>query len=140
MAGDGRIDLFARHALLDVRVVGDGFERDVGHGLVDEAAANALARMCQLVVVEDGGHQSLLGQRQRHAGGVAGDPAPAPLLGDEGGGAAAAGGVEDQIAGVGGHEDASLEPPLERSAPHSFSTETADARYQFQDAFSFITG
>jgi hypothetical protein len=37
VAGDGGVDLLARHALLDIRVVGDGFERDVRHSLVDEA-------------------------------------------------------------------------------------------------------
>jgi hypothetical protein len=35
-------------------------------------------------------------------------PAPSPLLGDVGCGAGAAGRVEDEIAGVGGHEDAAL--------------------------------
>ena len=64
--------------------------------------------MGQFVIVEDGGHQPLLGQRERHARGVAGDPAPSPLLGHEGRGAAAAGGIEDQIAGIGGHQEAAL--------------------------------
>ena len=40
MAGDGRVDLLPRHALLDVRVVGDGLERHVRHTLVDEALAD----------------------------------------------------------------------------------------------------
>ena len=34
---------------------------------------------------------------------------PAPLLGDVGGGAGAAGGVENKVAGVGGHEDAAFQ-------------------------------
>ncbi len=65
--------------------------------------------MRQFVVVEHGGHQPLPGEGDRHARGVAGDPAPAPLLGDISGGAAAAGGIEDQVAGVGGHEEATLD-------------------------------
>ena len=45
-AGDGRVDLLARHALLDVRVVGDALERDVRHAPVDEALADvALGRV-----------------------------------------------------------------------------------------------
>ena len=47
-------------------------------------------------------------QREGYAGGVDGDPATAPLLGDVRGGAGAAGGVEDEVAGVGGHQDAAL--------------------------------
>ena len=43
-----------------------------------------------------------------HARGVDGDPAAAPLLGDVGRGAGAAGGVEHEVAGVGGHEDTAL--------------------------------
>ena len=38
-----------------------------------------------------------------------GDPAAAPLLGDGGGGAGAAGWIEHQIAGVSGHHDAALD-------------------------------
>ena len=38
--GDGRVDLLPRHAFADVRVVGDGFQRDVRHALVDEALAD----------------------------------------------------------------------------------------------------
>ena len=78
------------------------------HGLVDEAAAQAFLRIRQFVVVVAGGHQPLLGQRHRHARGVAGDPAPAPFLGDVGGGAGTAGRVQHQVAGVGGHEEAAL--------------------------------
>src|SRR5262249_23469038 len=42
------------------------------------------------------------------AGGADGDPAPAPLLGDIGRGTGAAGGIEDEISGVGGHENTVL--------------------------------
>ena len=44
-------------------------------------------------------HQARAGERQRDAAGVDGDPAPTPLLGDIGGGAGAAGGVEHEVAG-----------------------------------------
>ena len=111
---------------VDFGVVGDGLEGDVGHALVDEALADvaaglvqgsafwpvrsaslpdAFGRVGQEVVGVAGGHEAGAGQGEGDAGGVDGDPAPAPLLGDVGGGAGAAGGVEDQVAGVGGHEE-----------------------------------
>ena len=43
VAGNGGVYLFAAHAFVDVRVVGDGFERDVSHALVDEPFADVLA-------------------------------------------------------------------------------------------------
>ena len=46
---------------------------------------------------------------KRDAGGVDGDPAPAPLLGDVGRGAGAAGWVEHKVAGIGGHQDAAFD-------------------------------
>lgn len=46
-----------------------------------------------------GVHDVGTGQGQRDARGVDGDPAAAPLLGDSGGGAGAAGGIENKIAG-----------------------------------------
>ena len=64
--------------------------------------------MGQLVVVVERGHQTLLGQGERHPRGVAGDPAAAPLLGDVGCCAAAASGVEYEVAWVGGHQNAAL--------------------------------
>src|SRR3546814_15151088 len=63
----------------DVRVVGDGLQGDVRHGLVDEAATQAFVRVLELKVVVTGGHQPLLGQGDGHARGVAGDPAATPL-------------------------------------------------------------
>jgi hypothetical protein len=93
---------------VDVGVVCDGFERDMRHGFIVEAAAETLMRIAERVIVEAGGHQPLLGQRDRHARGVAGDPAPPPFLGDEGGGAGAAGRIEHQIAGIGGHQHAAF--------------------------------
>ncbi len=129
VAGDGRVDLLARHPFVDIRVVGDRLERDVRHALVDEAFADVVAgriarwrragqfrflldplgRVGQQIVGIFGAHQPRACQRQRHAAGVAGDPAPSPLLGDIGGRAAAAGRVEHEVAGVGGHEEAALD-------------------------------
>ena len=103
---DGCIDLLSGHAFFDLRIVGDGFQGDMGDGLVAEAAANALLGMGQLIVIKESSHETLLGQGDGYARGVAGDPAAAPLLGHIGGGAGAAGGIKDQIAGVGGHEEA----------------------------------
>ena len=54
-------------------------------------------------------HQPRARERQRHARGVDGDPAPAPLLGDSSRGAGAAGRIEHEIAGIGGHQDAALD-------------------------------
>ena len=54
-------------------------------------------------------HDAGAGERQGDAGGVDGDPAAAPLLGDVGGGAGATGRVEDEITGVGRHQDAALD-------------------------------
>ncbi|MBA7711473.1 hypothetical protein ES703_120436 [subsurface metagenome] len=47
-------------------------------------------------------------QRQRHARGIDGDPAPPPLLRHVGGGAAAAGGIKYQVTRISGHEKATL--------------------------------
>ena len=102
---------------VDLLVVSDGFERDVGHPLVDEALANvafrrwqstrrqlarqlgvfrdAFGRVGQQVVGKASRHQAGPGQGQRHAAGVDGDPSPAPLLGDVGRCSAAARWVQD---------------------------------------------
>ena len=56
-----------------------------------------------------GAHDPLAGQSQRHAGGVDGDPPSAPLFGDVCRGAASAGRVQDEVAGVGAHEHAPLD-------------------------------
>ena len=114
---------------IDLGVVGDGLEGDVRHALVDEAVADvavdrlrggrgagdfgflelAFAGIGQQVVGIARAHDAGAGQRQRHARGVNGDPAAAPLLGDVGGGAGTAGRVEHEVAGVGGHQEAALE-------------------------------
>ena len=69
----------------------------------------ALGGVGEEVVREARAHQPRAGEGQGDATGVDGDPAPAPLLGDVGGRAAAAGRVEDEVAGVGGHQDAALD-------------------------------
>jgi hypothetical protein len=93
---------------VDVGVVGDAFQHDMRHGFIVETAAQTLVRIAQGVIVERRGHQSLLGQRDRHARGVAGDPAPPPFFPDEGGGARATGRIEHQIAGICGHQKAAF--------------------------------
>ena len=113
---------------IDLRVVGDGLERDVRHALIDEAVADvplhglrtrrgagdfgflelAFAGIGQQVKGITRAHDAGTGQRQRHARGVNRDPAAAPLLGDGGGGAGTAGRVEHEVAGVGGHQEAAF--------------------------------
>jgi hypothetical protein len=102
-----------REDRVQVGVLGDALQRHVGHRLVDEARVRVGADMgrlgggvltLDLIEVELRGQQPLPRQGDGHPAGVDGDPAPAPLLGHVCGGAGAAGGVEDQIAGVGGHQ------------------------------------
>ncbi len=113
---------------IDLGVVGDRLEGDVRHALIDESLADvaahrrrgrdpagqfalfdlALAAVGEEVIGIAGAHDPGARQGEGDARGVDGDPAPAPLLGDIGGGAGAAGGVEDEVAGVGGHEEAAL--------------------------------
>src|SRR3546814_2732110 len=80
---------------------------DVCSSDLDEAATQAFVRVLELKVVVTGGHQPSLGQGDGHARGVAGDPAATPFLGDVGGGAGAAGGIEYKVAGICGHQNAS---------------------------------
>ena len=129
VTADGGVDLLARHALADVGVVGDRLQRDVRDALVDEALANvarvgrgrrrdagqlglalrALRRVRERVVREARAHEASARERERDATRVDGDPASTPLLGHDGRRPAAAGGVEDQVAWVGGHEQAALD-------------------------------
>ena len=110
---------------VDLGIVGDGLQGDMRHALVDEALADVatsgrfrgralrdlgfLALPLGAVGKQVPGiartHDARPRQRERHAGGVDGDPAPAPLLGDVGGGARAAGWVQHEVAGVSGHQD-----------------------------------
>ena len=113
---------------VDLGVVGDVAQGDVGHALVHETLPDAavgghfggipagelglldlpIAAVGQDVPGVAGAHDASAGQRQGDAGGVDGNPAPAPLLGHVGGGAGAAGGVQHQVAGVSGHQDAAF--------------------------------
>jgi hypothetical protein len=113
---------------VDLCVVGDVFEHNVGHPLIDKAVADVAVGgrsgkgraadlrlfplpgrgIGQQVIGVARSHDAGAGQSQGHPAGVNRDPATSPLLGRIGRGAAAAGGVEDEIAGVGGHEDATF--------------------------------
>ena len=98
--------------LVDLWVVGDRFERDMRHRLVDEAALQSFVRVAQCVVVIAGGHQALLGERDRHTRGVAGDPAAAPFLGNDRSSAGSASRIQYEVAGVSGHKNAAFDSPL----------------------------
>ena len=124
--------------VVDQRIVGDRLQRDVRHALIDEALADvvvdrrvgghalgqlrflgaALAAVGEQIPRIARRHQPRAGERQRDAAGVDGDPAPAPLLGDIGGGAGAAGGIEHKVAGVGGHQNAALNDIARWSEQH----------------------
>src|SRR5258708_24629547 len=64
--------------------------------------------MSEFVVVEGRSHESLFCEGGGDAGGVAGDPAAAPLLGDEGGCAGTTGWIEGYVAGVCRHQYAAF--------------------------------
>ena len=114
----GTVDQSDRFRFL---VVGDGFERDTRHqaadflalavlfALIKKSTRRALRRGFEGIPREGRGEQPLPCQRQWHAGGIAGNPAAAPLLGDVGRRAGTADNVHDQIAGVGGHQKAALD-------------------------------
>ena len=106
---------------VDLGVVGNRLERDVGYAFVDEPLPNiavrggfgrcnagdlgflalSLGAVGQQVPRIACAHDAGAGECQRDAGGVDGDPATPPLLGNVGGGAGATGGVKHQIARVG---------------------------------------
>ena len=114
---------------VDLGVVGDGFQRDVRHAFQHEALADvaversvrrgarsefrflrgAFAAVAQQVGRVARGHQPRAREGERDARRIDGDPATAPLFGDVGGGAGAAGGVEHEVAGIGGHQHAALD-------------------------------
>jgi len=130
VAGDGRVDLRAGHALADIRVLRDRLEGHVRHALIDEAAAHVVRRplhrqrarvpgdlgllahaglgVGEQVVRVLGRHQARAREGEGDAAGVDRDPAATPLLGDVGGGAGAAGRVQHEVTGVRGHEKAAL--------------------------------
>ena len=114
---------------VDLGVVGDVAQGDVGHALVHETLADVavgghLRRVAagqlglldlpvpavrQDVVGVAGAHDAGAGQGQGDAGGVDGDPPPPPLLRHVGGGARTTGGVQHQVSRIGGHQDAALD-------------------------------
>ena len=77
---------------IDVFVVGDVFEGDARDGVVVEAFFGVVG-VFEFVVGEGGAHDSRAREGEGDARGVAGDPTPAPLFGDEGTRAGAASGV-----------------------------------------------
>ena len=79
------------------------------HGFVDEPLPDIAALLViELVVGIYRGHEPLFGNVERDAAGIYRDPATPPLLCDVRSSAAATGGVEDKVAGVGGHEEAAF--------------------------------
>ena len=99
-----------RDPLVDEAVADVAVGGRFGRGLADDLGFLPLPfrAVREEVVGIAGAHDAGAGQREGDAGGVDGDPAPAPLLGDVGGGAGAAGGIEDEVAGVGGHQQATF--------------------------------
>ncbi|CFP57404.1 Uncharacterised protein [Bordetella pertussis] len=99
-----------RHALIneamgDVVVSGLAGRRTAGDfGFLQLTFARIGEQVERIACAHDAG----AGQRQRDAAGVDGDPAATPLFGDVSGSARAAGGVENQVTGVGGHQEAAL--------------------------------
>ena len=114
---------------IDFGVVGDGREGDVGNALVHEALADiavgwgfgkGFAGEFGFLVLPFGAvRQEVEGVTDTHDAGssesegdsrsVDRDPATAPLLGNVGCCARAAGWIEDEIAGIGCHENATFE-------------------------------
>jgi hypothetical protein len=113
---------------VDLGVVGDRLQRDVRNPFVDEALADIavsrgflrrrasdlalfalpLGAVGEQVIRVARAHNPRSRQRQGHARGVDRDPAPAPLFGDSGGRAGAAGRIQHQVARIGGHQDQAL--------------------------------
>ena len=109
-----------QHFLFRRFVVGDGFERDVRHDAADflslavgftqiyKAAGGAAFRLFQPEVIERSGKQPLPRQRHRHPRRIACYPAPPQLLGAPSRSSGAAGRIEDEIARIGSHQQATL--------------------------------
>ena len=114
---------------VDLGIVGNRFEGDVRHSLVDEAVrdvvgeraaasrtpgdisllAGTLSRIFEKVMRIACAHQARACKRESNAASVDGYPAAAPLLGDVGCCTGAASRVDDEVAGVGGHHEAALQ-------------------------------
>jgi len=94
---------------VEVLVLGNALECNMRDGLVDEAADDARLLVAESVVVELCGEEPLTGDGLGDAAGVNGDPAPTPLLRDVSRHPRTAGRIEDEIAGVGGHQHTSFE-------------------------------
>ena len=116
---DRRVDLARASSFLDVRVIRDRLQRDVLDAVVDEAVADVARRTAGAggrCAVSDCSfawpsaesasryhgiprpHDPLPGESERDSRRVDRDPAPAPLLGDEGRGARSAGRIEHEVA------------------------------------------
>ena len=56
VTGDSGVNLLLGHAFLDIRVVGNGTQGNVGYRLVGETAADSLVGMGKLIIVEEHRH------------------------------------------------------------------------------------
>ena len=99
-----------RHALIDEALADVVVDRRVGRHALSEFRflGAAFAAVGEQIPGIARCHETRAGERERDAAGVDRDPPSAPLLGDIGRGARAAGGIEHEVAGVGGHEDATF--------------------------------
>src|SRR5204862_545851 len=109
-------------------IVRDRLQRDVRRALIDKALSyvalrrriwlnfsgylvflgTAVRRVGEIVVGILRAHDARAGKRQRHPAGIDSDPAAAPLFGKGGCRTGAAGGVQNEVAWVGCHEDATF--------------------------------
>ena len=94
-----------RHALIDEALADIVMNRRLGWHRLSERGflGTALAAVGEQIPGVAGSHQPCAGERQRDATRIHRDPASAPLLGDIGGGAGAAGGIEHEVAGISRH-------------------------------------
>ncbi len=74
-----------------------------------EASGRTTMRVFQFVPGERCRQEPLTSKCQRHAAGIASDPAPPPLLGNIRRRPAAASGIDNEVAGIGGHEKAAFD-------------------------------
>jgi len=90
-------------------VLGDASQCDVRDGFIDESARDTILFVLEFEIVETARQEALTCQGNRYTAGVNGYPPSAPTLRDVGGGAGATSGIEDEIAGVGGHEETAFD-------------------------------